>query len=305
MKPLRLHGLVAAPFAPFNKEGDVDCCLVSAYASLLKENGVVGVFVNGTSGESHSLTVEERKEIAEAWMKESSNSFTVMVHVGHASIKECEKLARHAHDIGGAAFGTMAPIFFKPSSLHGLVDHCAKEANFAGDLPYYYYHIPQMSGVDFSMRDFLELAGKQIPNLAGIKFSKVDPADLKASMDYNGGKYEIMHGNDESLITGLVLGAKAAIGSTYSFAAPLYNQIIDHFNAGRIKQARECQHDAILMVRELFKSGSLIAACKFVMKEIGIDLGPVRSPLQDLDAGDGETLRTRLESMGFFSFCCK
>ncbi|HBT86225.1 MAG TPA: N-acetylneuraminate lyase, partial [Porphyromonadaceae bacterium] len=106
MKFEKIKGLIVAPFTPFDKQGEVDLGPISDYASMLQKNGLIGVFINGSSGEGYMLTVEERMKLAEKWISVAPKGFKVIVHVGATCIKDSFKLAQHAQEIG--AFGTGA-----------------------------------------------------------------------------------------------------------------------------------------------------------------------------------------------------
>src|SRR5690606_14641888 len=120
-------------------------------AKRLVRDGVSGSFVCGTTGESLSLTLDERKAVAEAWRRSAGDRLKVIVHVGHTCQRDAAELARHAAQIGADAVAAMGPSFFRPPGVRELVDWCAGVAAAAGDLPFYYYHIPSMTGVSLPM----------------------------------------------------------------------------------------------------------------------------------------------------------
>jgi len=84
-----------------------------------------------------------------------------IVQVGHSSIAESKKLARHASSIGADSFSSVAAFYFKPLSVENLADCMAEIAGAAPDLPFYYYHIPILTGVGMNMIEFLKYAGKK------------------------------------------------------------------------------------------------------------------------------------------------
>jgi N-acetylneuraminate lyase len=298
-------GLVAAAFSALQADGSVNLDVIPRYVSYLKDNHVVGVFVNGSSGEGFSFTTEERMKIAEAWVKASTRAgLKSIIHVSHHSAADERRMAAHAQEIGAAGIGTMGPLYFKPKTVERLVDWCGQAAAAAPKLPYYFYNIPRMSGISISMAEFIALAKERIPNFAGIKFS--DPGDfpgLAYCKSFDGGRFDIMHGQDESLLCALALGVTSAIGSTYSFAAPVYNSIISAFDKNDIKGAREYQLLSINLVMALVGTGEFFSGCKSVMQWLGLDLGPVRPPLKNLDASTAASLKKKLESLGFFKIC--
>lgn len=299
-----LTGLVAAPYTPLRRDGELDLAAIPRLAAMLAHNGVTGAFVCGTTGESYSLTVDERKRVAAAWREAVPPELKLVVHVGHLCLAESCSLARHAQEIGADAIATIAPNFFKPAGAAELVAWCKQVAVAAPQLPFYYYHMPAMTGVTIPVTDLLVEAGDTIPNFVGVKFTHEDLMDYGCAGRIGGGRYSMLFGRDEILIAGLSIGAVGAVGSTYNFAAPLFVNLIRAFNAGDIEMARAEQARARDFISVLHRRGGLSAG-KSVMKLIGVDCGPVRLPLRQLNESQEAALRTDLEAIGFFEYCCK
>lgn len=299
-----LSGLIAAPHTPFRADGSIAFDVIPQQARLLAQNGVRGAFICGTTGEGPSLTSEERRKVAEAWMAAKPANLVVIVHVGHLALGEARALATHAQTLGADAIATVSPSFFKPGSQTELVAWCAQVAAGAPNLPFYYYTIPSFTGVSLSAADFLAAAEGKIPTLAGIKFTFENLMDFQRATAHAAGKYNILFGRDEILLAGLGLGAQGAVGSTYNFAAPLYNRIIEAFNRGDLASARADQMRAVEFIAVLDRHGGL-AAGKAIMKMLGVDCGPVRLPLRALTPSAETALRDDLQKIGFFSYASK
>jgi N-acetylneuraminate lyase len=298
-------GLIAAPFTGINADMNVNTQIVAKYAAALKSADVGGVFVNGSTGEGISLTVEERKRLIDAWADNCDENFPLIVHVGDVCIKNCIELAAYSQRIKAAAIGMFAPCYYKPSNVDELVGFCAKVAAAAVDTPFYYYHIPSMTGVDFLMGDFLRKASKQIPNFAGIKYTHYDIMDYMDCCNYENGKYDILYGRDETLLSGLAVGAKGAIGSTYNYMPKIYLEIIDAFNRGDMDEARRFQLISVDIVKILVRSGNPIGVGKAIMKLCGIDLGLPLPPCEALNSEQLSRLETDLTAIKFFDYCIK
>jgi N-acetylneuraminate lyase len=300
-----IEGLVAAPFTPMNPDGRVNLDAVAPMAELLARSGVVGAFVCGSTGEGVSLTVDERMAVAERWAAVAPPGFKVIVHIGHTSVEVCKALAAHAQRVGVCATGLMGPYYFRPRTIDDLVLFCAEVAS-AQELPLYYYHIPSLTGVDLPMIDFLSVAIDSIPNLAGVKFTHSNLMDFALCAAFEGGRFDILFGTDELLLCGLALGARGAIGSTYNFAAPLYVRLIEAFGSGDLDAARRLQMKSIELVRLLVGSaGTYHTAAKAVMGLLGVECGPPRPPLPAITDEQLRSLRTGLDRIGFFEFCCR
>jgi len=299
-----LEGLVAAPCAPMHADGSLNLDVIGRYAQFLAATGCSGGFVNGSTGESLSLTVSERREIAARWAAAAPKGFAVVVHVGTPCLADSQELAAHAQEIRAAAIGFMAPCFFKPATVDDLVACCVEVAAAAPRLPFYYYHIPSLTGVGLPMADFLRAASDRIPNLVGLKYTFEDLADFGECVELAGRRFDCLFGRDESLLAGLAVGAKGAIGSTYNFAAPLFRRILAAFAAGDLAAAQRDQGRARDMISVLKRWGG-IPAFKALMPFLGLDLGPVRLPLRAIPAARLDALRADLEAIGFFDYCCK
>ncbi len=293
-----LDGLIAAPFTPMNARSQLALETISRQAELLRRGGVTGAFVCGTTGEGASLSTDERKRVAEAW-RATSPELNLIVHVGHLSLVESADLASHAEQIGAEAVAAIAPSFFKPAALDELVEWCAHVAEAAGALPFYYYHMPAMTGVSLPAAQFLVLAASRIPTFAGIKFTHNDLDDFAATVRAAGDRYSVAFGRDELLLSALKLGATAAVGSTYNYAGPLYHRMMTAHQRGDHESAARCQTIATRFIDVLRPLGG-IAASKAVMAMMELDCGPVRLPLRELTTREKLSLRRDLEEMNFF-----
>ncbi len=293
--------LIAAPHTPMHSDGSLNLDVVGDQAQRLLDTDVTGAFIGGTTGECQSLTVEERIALADRWVTISQDcKLEVFVHVGHNSQSDAVTLAAHAAEIGADAIAAHAPCFFKPADVEDLIGYCAPIAAKAQDVPFYYYHIPSMTGVSLPTHTFLEQAKSRIPNLAGVKFTDVNLIDFQKCVRVSDGALDVFFGCDEELMAAYALGARGAVGSTYNFAAPLYHRLISDFESGRGDAAKAAQMKSVQMVEAMQRFG-YAAACKAVMSFIGIDCGPVRSPLRNLTADQLRELQQQIEALDVLS----
>jgi len=299
MKFSKLNGLIAATFTPMDTAGKVDLSIIDAYARRMIDNGVSGAFVCGTTGESTSLLTSERKAIAEAWIKAAGDRLKVIVHAGSNSQKEAIELARHAGEVGAYAVAAIAPSFFKPENVSDLTDFFAPIAAAAPQLPFYYYNMPSMTGVNLSVPAFLTEGKKKMPNLAGVKFTHNNLMEMGECIALNDGEFEVLHGYDEVLIAGLALGVKAGVGSTYNYIPEVYLGIIDAISKNDLLTARKLQMRSIEMVKIIIKYGGGVRGGKAVMTLMGIECGSCRPPFAAFGKDEYESLRNDLKKAGF------
>lgn len=302
MLPHPITGLVAATHTPFHADGSLHLAVVETQAAHLLANGVTRAFIGGTTGESHSLSLAERRALTERWMEVTAGSeLKVIVHVGANCLGDVRELAAQAQVLGAEAISALAPSYFKPGNIASLVACCAEIAGAAPELPFFFYDIPGFTGVSLSMPQFLEAASDRIPNLAGIKFTNPDGMMFQQCLHHHGGAFSILWGTDECLLAGLALGATGAVGSTYNFAAPLYHRIMTAFAANDFAAARTEQKRSVDLVARLASIGYMGAA-KAVMGLLGVPVGPARLPHANPDKDQISSLRADLEEMGFFEW---
>ena len=293
----KLTGLIAAPHTPFDSSNNVNFEEIDKIAKHLIKDGVKGIYVCGTTGEGIHCSVEERKAIAERWVSASNNQLDIIVHTGALSIVDTLELTRHADTLDILATSAIGPCFFKPGSVADLVEYCATIAAAAPSKGFYYYH-SGMSGVNLNMEEFLIQADKRIPNLSGLKFNSGDLYEYQRCLRACDGKFDVPFGVDEHLPGALAVGAKSAVGSTYNYAAPHFNSIIEAFNRGDQEAVFNKMTNVIELIRVLVDFGG-VAAGKVAMELHDINAGDPRLPLMPLTAEQKTTVVTRMRAAGF------
>ncbi|XP_023860023.1 N-acetylneuraminate lyase [Salvelinus sp. IW2-2015] len=278
----KVTGLVAATFTPLTPEGEINLSEIRPYIDyLLEQQGVKSIFVNGTTGEGMSLTVEERKLLAVEWCHQGKNKLEqVIVHVGCMSLKDSQELARHAAEIGADGISVISPSFFKPATADALRMFLQEVAAAAPAMPFYYYHIPAVTGVNLRSRDVLEGIENQIPSFQGLKFSGSDLMDFGQCVSYSPSHWSLLYGIDEQLLGAMAMGANGAVGSTYNYLGSSVNRLMSAFDKGDLPKARAIQFQVQDILCYAIKLGFDLAVNKQLMSEVsGLALGPPRLPL--------------------------
>jgi len=295
----KLIGLVAATHTPFTPDGSLHLPVVETQAAHLLASGIQTAFIGGSTGESHSLSLEERLRLAQRWIEVARGTpLQVVVHVGSNCLTDAKTLAAQAEQLGARAISALAPSYFKPRSLEALVDCSAAIAAAAPRTPFYFYDIPVLTGVSFSMPDFLELAHTRIPTLAGLKFTNSDLMAFQLCLHAHGGAFDVPWGVDEFLLAALVLGALGGVGSSYNFAGPLYLRLLKAFADGDLLSARREQFRSVQLI-QLLASYGYMGAAKAVMGLLGVPVGPARLPHGNPTPEQVRELRAKLEALGF------
>jgi N-acetylneuraminate lyase len=296
---MQLHELVVAAHSPFHDDGSIAPDVVPAQAAFLAKQGTRTVFITGSTGESHSLTCLEKLAIYDAWAAAAkANGLRVIGHVGGNCLEDAKVLARRAEELGFLAISALAPSYYKPGGLGGLIDCCAAIAAAAPGTPFYYYDIPSLTGVSLPMDNFLGEAPTAIPTLAGIKCTNPDLVSYRRSLDVAGERFDLPWGVDEMLLAALATGARGGVGSTYNWASKLYHDLIAAFNRGDLAGARRLQSISIAMIDAMAATGFLGTA-KALMARLGVPVGPARLPLRNPSAAQVDALIATLDRLGF------
>jgi putative N-acetylneuraminate lyase len=300
----KIKGLIDAPFTPFYANGEVNLEPIERYANMLKKNGLQGVFINGSSGEGYMLTEDERMKLAEAWVKAAPEGFKVIVHVGSTCVNSSRRLAEHAQTIGAFGIGAMATPFPKIGRIEELVKYCEEIASGAPNLPFYYYHIPAFNGAFLSMVELLKAVDGRIPNFAGIKYTYESLYEYNQCRLYANGKFDMLHGQDETILPCLAMGgAQGGIGGTTNYNGKCLTGILKAWEEGNIEEARQLQNFAQEVINVICHYRGNIVGGKRIMKLIGLDLGPNRTPFQNITDEEEKALKAELDAIDFFNKC--
>ena len=300
----KIKGLIDAPFTPFYANGEVNLEPIERYANMLKKNGLQGVFINGSSGEGYMLTEDERMKLAEAWVEAAPGGFKVIVHVGSTCVNSSRRLAEHAQTIGAFGIGAMATPFPKIGRIEELVKYCEEIASGAPNLPFYYYHIPAFNGAFLSMVELLKAVDGRIPNFAGIKYTYESLYEYNQCRLYANGKFDMLHGQDETILPCLAMGgAQGGIGGTTNYNGKCLTGILKAWEEGNIEEARQLQNFAQEVINVICHYRGNIVGGKRIMKLIGLDLGPNRTPFQNITDEEEKALKAELDAIDFFNKC--
>lgn len=286
------------------ENGDVNLQPIDRYADMLHRNGLKGVFVNGSSGEGYMLTLNERKMLAERWVQAAPADFKVLVHVGSCCLRDSEELARHAASVGAWGVGAMAPPFPHIGRVEELADYCAAIAAAAPTLPFYFYHIPAFNGCQVSMVELLRAMDGRVPNFAGIKYTFESLYEYRQCSLYANGKYDLLHGQDETMLASLAQGgAQGCICGTTNYNAPALLAVREAWQQGNLEEARRQQDYAQEVINVICRFRGNIVGGKRIMRLMGLDLGPNRTPFRNVTAEEEQKLREELNAINFFQHC--
>ena len=295
---------IAATYAPMTIAGALNPEVISLYGQFLRKNGVFGAFINGSTGDFVSLSTPERKQLLEFWVDRRPSDLYLINHVGHNNLLEAKELA--AHSVGKAdAIAALAPFYFVPKTITQLVAYCREIALAAPELPFYYYHIPVLTGVDFDMSDFVKIATAEIPSFAGLKFTEDNLQKYRSALEATDPDQQLIFGVDERMHNSLSYGATGWVGSTYNHIASLYQEIGALHAKGADEEAAALQRRAIRFVEILAGYGGFPGAGKSFMRHLGLDMGPSRFPHHTLSESELKEVVSEFDREGILPYLSK
>lgn len=297
--------ILPAVFTPMFDDGSINYTQINALYQRCIESGHRGIFLNGTTGECMSLSTAERKKLIEAWnacrQDNNDNDFKIFAHVGSSNLYEACEMAEHAQQEGVDGIAMVPTFYFRPKTLGELVDQCKYVASAAPQVPFYYYNIPSLTGVNFPLVSFVEEAAREIPTFAGLKNSFNDLVDYQTCLHNAKGDYTLYWGTDEVFMMVYAAGNRHYVGSTYNYMSDIYTRMLDAFHAGNFEKLTTLEAEATRIYKILNDYNSMIAG-KEIMRHIGVDCGPVRRPLKNLKSADTTLLLQRLQKTAFFDY---
>lgn len=294
VKPL-FEGILPAIITPFDVEGNVDFDLLRDIVRFQIDKGVHGFFVCGTVGEGPLMSIEQRKSVAEAVVREAKGKVPVIVHVGTTNTAESVELAKHADSIEANAVGAVTPYFFKPD-LEGLIMHY-RLISEAVRVPTFVYNIPQQTGFNLTPEIFRKLCS--IENIHGIKDSSGSLSQIQEIIETAPKHVTVINGADDILLAALLVGVNAEISGVANVAPEILVELYENFREGNYKKALELQRKTNVLRRILYEWSS-IPSIKAALELRGIKAGMPKKPLRPLKQEEISRLKDKLKALGLF-----
>ncbi|KAF5303604.1 hypothetical protein FQA39_LY09851 [Lamprigera yunnana] len=302
---VKYQGLIAPVFTPFNNDlgRTLNLDVLPTYAQYLIDAGISGILVNGTTGEGMSMTVEERKLVAEVWSQLSTQGqLHLMLQVGGASLPEVLELAQHAEQIQANSILCLPELYNKPATYEDLIRYLQIVSQAAPNTPLFYYHIPSLSGVNLNMGELLKRLSGEIPTFSGIKFTSTVLDEGYTALTANSGKYSVFLGADTIMAGAYALGFDSAIVTTLNIFPQYGQQILQCIKDGNISEAQAKQNDLNAAIEIITRNGSWVPTMKVAMNLLtSLNVGPAREPLKSLTTLEEAQIEDELRGLSFIS----
>ncbi len=286
-----LGGMYAALLTGFSDSGAFDANRQRAITEYVLRQGLQGLYIGGSSGESGLMSTDELHEQQEiiAAMPAARESH-VIAHVGQPNTRDSIALAQSAAKLGFDALSALPPHAYPFSDEE--IFHYYAELAAATSLPLIVYEVPVRTGRPLPLKLLQRIL--DLPNVAGIKFTSTDLFKLSMLRRSRPDKIYFF-GFDEIFAGAAALGCDGGIGTTYNVLGKLYVELFRSFLEADLPKARELQDISQLYVEALLKIG-VIPGVKASLRSLGVDAGYARGPLQEQQMTSEGSLATFLQS---------
>jgi 4-hydroxy-tetrahydrodipicolinate synthase len=288
--PSVLGEVLTAIVTPFKRDGAVDVERFRALARHLVENGSDGLVVTGTTGESPTLSDEERFVLYAAAVEEVGDRATVVAGTGTYSTAHSVHLTERAHELGVDGFLIVTPYYNKPPP-RGIVEHFRAVAA-ATDRPVVVYNIPGRVVLNIEPKTIAELA--EIPTVRAVKQANPDLEQARRIVELG---LDLYAGDDDLILPFLELGGLGGVCVHTHVVGPQVKELVRRYREGDVEGAQALDAE-LAPALELLKVVVNPIAIKTALNLLGHDVGGLRLPLVEATPEERAGIRASLEKLG-------
>ena len=288
-----LGEILTAIVTPFKADGSVDIASFRALASHLVDHGSDGLVVTGTTGESPTLSDDERFQLYEAALEEVGDRASVVAGTGTYSTAHSVHLTARAHELGVHAFLVITPYYNKPP-VRGIVRHF-EEIAAVSDRPLVVYNIPGRVVLNLETDAIAQLA--EIPTVRAVKQANADLGQAQAIVELG---LDLYAGDDDIVLPFVELGGLGGVCVHTHVVGPQVKEMVGLARAGDVPAARELD-ERLRPSIDLLRVAPNPIAIKAALNLLGHEVGGLRLPLVEATDEEREAVRGCLERLGLLA----
>ncbi|PEA54524.1 4-hydroxy-tetrahydrodipicolinate synthase [Bacillus pseudomycoides] len=290
---MRDFGTIAtAMVTPFDKNGNIDFAKTTKLINYLIDNGTTSIVVGGTTGESPTLTCEEKVALYRHVVSVVDKRVPVIAGTGSNNTHASVELTKKAEEVGVDAIMLVAPYYNKPSQ-EGMYQHFKTIAE-STKLPIMLYNVPGRSIVQISVDTVVRLS--QIPNIIAIKDAGGDVLTMTEIIEKTDDDFAVYSGDDGLTLPAMAIGAKGIVSVASHIIGNEMQDMIAAFQTGDMKTAQTLHQLLVRVTNALFMAPSPTPV-KTALQIVGLDVGSVRLPLLPLTEEERTQLLEVIQSI--------
>ena len=287
-------GAGVAIVTPMKDNQDVNYDKLEELINIQIAEGTDAIIIAGTTGESSTLTMEEHKDVIKAAVEFTKGRIPVVAGTGSNCTRTAIQLSQEAEEAGVDGLLIVTP-YYNKATQQGLISHYSQIAD-STKCPIIMYNVPGRTGCNLLPETVAELF-KTKDNIVGLKEATGNMAQASKTMYLTDGKLDMYSGEDGLVLPLLSIGALGVI-SVWSTVAPAkVHQLCQSYFDGDLKTAQKLQREAIPLVDALFSEVNPIPV-KTAMNLMGLQVGPLRSPMCEMGADNAKKLAQVMKEYG-------
>jgi len=282
--------VLTAMITPMNEDMSLNISQAGKLARHLVKSGSDGLVVAGTTGESPTLTKEEKIELFRAVVEEVGGEATVIAGTGNYSTAESVEMTREAEKMGVDGIMLVAPYYNKPSQ-EGLYQHFKTVAE-STDLPVMIYNIPGRTSVNILPETLARLA--EIDNIVAVKEASGNLNQVSEVVRLTPDNFLVYSGDDSLTMPIMAVGGRGVVSVVSHLAGERIKEMVDAFATGNATRAAELHCQLMPLFKGMFITTNPVPV-KAALNLLGWNVGRPRLPLVDVTEGEKEKLKAILE----------
>lgn len=283
---MKFGQVLTAMVTPFDQNGEVDFNAVRRLVDYLIDNGTDGLVVAGTTGESPTLTTDEKIALFKAVVVAARGRVPVIAGTGSNNTRASISLTKQAEETGVDGIMLVAPYYNKPSQ-EGMYQHFKAIAE-STSLPVMLYNIPGRSVVNISAETIVRLS--QIENIVAVKEASGNLDAMAAIISQTPSDFTLYSGDDSLTLPVLAIGGAGVVSVASHVIGNEMQEMINHFKNGRVQEAAHSHRQLLPLMKALFTAPNP-APVKAALNMSGVQVGGLRLPLLPLSHEEEKALQ--------------
>ena len=288
------EGAGVALVTPMKADGTIDFDNLRKLVEFQIEGGTDAIVVCGTTGEASAMTHEEHIETIRFVCEIVNHRIPVIAGSGSNWTETAIYLSQEAEKAGADGLLLVSP-YYNKATQKGLIAHFTAIANSV-TIPILLYNIPGRTGVTIQPETIVTLC-KNVENIVGVREASGNFSAIASLMNMADGCVDLYSGNDDQIVPLLSLGGKGVISVLSNVAPRQTHEICASYFAGDVKKSAQMQLDAIPLINSLFSEVNPIPV-KAALNMMGMEAGPLRLPLTEMEEAHQQVLRKAMEDYG-------
>jgi len=289
----KFSGIVPPVITVFDSQGEIDGERTKKFIQHLIDEGVHGIFVAGSTGESALMNMKQRKEIIDIGVEAAEGKVPLFAGTGHNSTRIAVELSKYAQDAGADGVLVFLPHYPRPTQ-EGIYNHYQAVAE-AVNIPLFVYNWPGQYGLDIEPETVACLAKDGY--IQGIKDTHIDIDHTAEIIRLTEGKITVWTGFESKILPALCLGANGSVCTIGNIIPREVVEIYDLFQQGKIKEAAKKQLSIFGLANVLFERHDM-QPLKEGIKMLGYDVGDALMPTSKVSPDIKEKIREELRKLG-------